>query len=152
MTARPANHSKRTTGQRLGAVTAAAALALGAAFLGAGGAQASSHREAPLTAGDPKIDNTDLYAFTSPDNPDTVTLLADWLPFEEPNGGPNFYPFQDGAHYDINIDNDGDAKANIVYRWTFTTDDDRGTNTFLYTNGPVASLDDENLPSSRRTR
>src|SRR4051812_2840664 len=115
MKARPVHHTKRMTGRRVGAVTTAAGLALGAAFFGASGAQASSHREAPLTAGDPKIDNTDVYAFVSPDKTDTVTLLANWIPFEEPNGGPNFYPWQDGAHYDLNIDNDGDAKADIVY-------------------------------------
>ncbi|GAB3277378.1 DUF4331 domain-containing protein [Kineosporia babensis] len=112
---------------------------------GVGPASASSHREAPLTAGDPKIDNTDLYAFVSPDKKDTVTLISNWLPFQEPNGGPNFFPFQDGAHYDINIDNDGDAVADLIYRWIFTTQDDRGTNTFLYANGPVTSLQDENL-------
>ena len=124
----------------------AVGLATGTAFAaGAGPASASSHREAPLTASDPKIDNTDVYAFVSPDKTDTVTLIANWIPFEEPNGGPNFYPFQDGAHYDINIDNDGDAVADLTYRWTFTTEDSRGTNTFLYANGPVTSLDDENL-------
>jgi hypothetical protein len=121
-------------------------LATGSAFAaGAGPAAASSHREAPLTASDPKIDNTDLYAFVSPDKTDTVTLIANWVPFEEPNGGPNFYPFQDGAHYDINIDNDGDAVADLTYRWTFSTQDSRGASTFLYANGPVTSLDDENL-------
>jgi Domain of unknown function (DUF4331) len=130
---------------RSAALVSASCLAVGAAFIGAGPAQASSHREAPLIAGDPKADNTDVYAFVSPDKSDTVTLLANWIPFEEPNGGPNFYPFEDGAHYDINIDNNGDAKADLTYRWTFTTVDSRGTDTFLYNNGPVTSLDDANL-------
>src|SRR5215218_7075176 len=62
-------------------------------LLGAGVSEASSHREAPLVGGDPRADNTDVYAFVSPDKSDTVTLLANWIPFEEPNGGPNFYPF-----------------------------------------------------------
>jgi hypothetical protein len=124
---------------------AAVSLAVGGSFIGAGSAQASSHREAPLTAGDAQIDNTDLYAFTSPDKPSTVTLIANWLPFQEPSGGPNFYPWQDGAHYDINIDNDGDAKADITYRWVFSTEDERSTSTFLYNDGPVSSLDDANL-------
>ncbi len=106
---------------------------------------ASSHREAPLIAGMPAVDNTDVYAFTSPDAQDTVTFIANWAPFSEPNGGPNFYPWAEGAHYDINIDSDGDAIPNITYRWIFNTDDRRGTDTFLYNNGPVETLDDENL-------
>src|SRR3954453_22203059 len=119
------------------AATTAAGAAVGAAFAGATPAQASSHREAPLIAGDPRADNTDVYAFVSPDAPDSVNLIANWIPFEEPNGGPNFYPFEDGSHYDINIDNNGDAKPDIIYRWTFKSVDARGTNTFLYNNGPV---------------
>jgi hypothetical protein len=110
-----------------------------------GVAQASSHREAPLTAADPAIDNTDVYAFSSPENPENVVFVANWIPFEEPNGGPNFYPFADEAEYLINVDNDGDARADVVYRWRFTTDDQRAGSTFLYNNGPVTSLDDENL-------
>ncbi|MGB7450072.1 MAG: DUF4331 domain-containing protein, partial [Ornithinimicrobium sp.] len=108
-------------------------------------ASASSHREAPLIADDPAHDNTDTYAFVSPDAPDTVTLVASWAPFSEPNGGPNFYPWEDGSWYDINIDSNGDATPDVTYRWTFSTDDQRGTNTFLYNNGPVESLNDENL-------
>jgi hypothetical protein len=108
-------------------------------------AGASSHREAPLISQDPAVDNTDVYAFSSPQNPDNVTLIANWFPLEEPNGGPNFYPWADDAEYLINIDNDGDAVADVIYRWRFTTDDRRGTDTFLYNNGPVTSLDDENL-------
>ncbi|MGH3870422.1 MAG: DUF4331 domain-containing protein [Pseudonocardiaceae bacterium] len=109
------------------------------------GANASSHREAPLIAGSPAVDNTDVYAFTSPDAPDTVTFIANWAPFSEPNGGPNFYPWAEGAHYDINIDSDGDAIPNITYRWIFSNVDRRGTNTFLYNNGPVETLNDDNL-------
>ncbi|MGH2805761.1 MAG: DUF4331 family protein, partial [Actinomycetota bacterium] len=55
--------------------------------------KASSHREAPLTAADPQVDQTDLYAFVSPDDPSSVTFVSNWIPFEEPAGGPNFYPF-----------------------------------------------------------
>ncbi|MCW2584134.1 MAG: hypothetical protein JWQ53_2924, partial [Klenkia sp.] len=108
-------------------------------------AGASSHREAPLIAADPAVDNTDVYAFSSPETPENVVLVANWIPFEEPNGGPNFYPWSDDAEYLINIDNDGDAVADLIYRWRFTTDDQRGGRTFLYNNGPVTSLDDENL-------
>ncbi len=110
-----------------------------------GPAFASSHREAPLISNDPAADNTDVYAFVSPDKPDTVTLIANWAPFSEPNGGPNFYPWATDAHYDINIDNNGDAKADLTYRWDFRTEDRRGNNTFLYNDGPVTSLDDPNL-------
>jgi hypothetical protein len=108
-------------------------------------AGASSHREAPLIAADPAVDNTDVYAFSSPENTDNVVFVANWIPFEEPNGGPNFYPWADDAQYLINIDNDGDAVADLIYRWRFTTEDARGQETFLYNNGPVTSLDDENL-------
>ncbi|MDQ7907868.1 DUF4331 domain-containing protein [Phytohabitans sp. ZYX-F-186] len=133
---------------RRGAAALAAMAVLGGAGLyglGPSGAVASSHREAPLIAADPAVDNTDLYAFVSPDRPDYVTFVANWIPFEEPNGGPNFYPFATDATYNINVDNDGDAKPDAVFRWKFKTQDKRGTGTFLYNNGPVTSLDDENL-------
>lgn len=106
---------------------------------------ASSHREAPLIAGDPRADNTDTYAFVSPDKPDTVTLLANWIPFQEPNGGPNFYPFAEDARYNILVDNVGDAKPHVQYTWTFKNNyrDDSGQ--FLYNTGPVKSLTDKNL-------
>ncbi len=118
--------------------------ASGAAGLGPIGASASSHREAPLISGAPQYDNTDVYAFVSPDKPDSVTLIANWIPFEEPAGGPNFYPFAKDARYNIKIDNDGDAKADIVYHWTFQ-DRYRSKDTFLYNTGQVTSLDDPDL-------
>ncbi len=105
---------------------------------------ASSHREAPFTAGEPRADNTDVYAFTSPDDQNSVTMIGNWIPFQEPNGGPNFYPFQDGINYDINIDNDGDAVADLTYRWVFSSTY-RNPNTFLYNTGPVTTLDDPDL-------
>ena len=80
---------------------------------------ASSHREAPLVSADPQVDGTDLYAFVSPDKPGMVTIISNWLPFEEPGGGPNFYTFAPGAEYDINIDNNGDAQADITYEFEF---------------------------------
>jgi hypothetical protein len=127
----------------LGVVAALAAAAC-VASLAPAVSQASSHREAPLVAGEPQLDNTDVYAFVSPDAPNTVTMIANWVPFEEPNGGPNFYPFATDAAYDINIDNDGDARADLIYRWTFT-DNYRSRNTFLYNTGVVTSLDDPDL-------
>ena len=120
--------------------------------LAPGGAKASSHREAPHIAGLPQYDTTDVYAFVSPDAPDTVTLIADWIPFEDPAGGPNFYPFATDALYELHIDNDGDARADITFRYDFENartpkprDSFTGKGTFLYNNGPVESLDDENL-------
>jgi hypothetical protein len=116
----------------------------GLAGLAPSGAVASSHREAPLISGQPQYDNTDVYAFVSPDDPTRVTLIANWIPFEEPAGGPNFYPFATDARYDIKVDNDGDAKPDITFRWTFENHY-RSGNTFLYNTGPVTSLDDPDL-------
>ncbi|MDF5752663.1 DUF4331 domain-containing protein [Spongiactinospora sp. TRM90649] len=111
---------------------------------------ASSHREAPMIAGDPRNDNTDVYAFVSPDKADTVTLVANWIPFQDPQGGPNFYTWDTNSRYNIKIDNDGDAKPDITYQWTFRDNDRRGNTTFLYNNGPVTSLDDPNLLYKQR--
>ncbi|WP_196788601.1 DUF4331 domain-containing protein [Motilibacter rhizosphaerae] len=107
-------------------------------------ASASSHREAPLISGMPKDDATDVYAFRSPDAPDTLTILGNFIPFEDPAGGPNFYPFDDDALYNINIDNDGDGKADIVYQFEFSSSY-QNPGTFLYNTGPVTSLTDPDL-------
>ena len=106
--------------------------------------QASSHREAPLIAMDPTADNTDVYAFVSPDEPDKVTLISNFIPFQAPNGGPNFYPFDPNVVYAIHIDNNGDAVEDITYEWRFTTEV-RNPATFLYNTGPVTTLDSPNL-------
>ncbi|MFJ4680429.1 DUF4331 domain-containing protein [Kitasatospora sp. NPDC088783] len=127
----------------LGVLALAAAGALVGLAPGVG--HASSHREAPLISGDPRADNTDVYAFVSPDKPDTVTLVANWIPFEEPNGGPNFYPFADDAHYTIKIDSDGDGKPDTTYTWAFASHYRDDANQFLYNTGVVKSLDDPNL-------
>ena len=104
----------------------------------------SSHREAPLISEDPLADNTDVYAFVSPDEPDTVTLIANWIPLEEPAGGPNFFKFGDDVRYEINIDNNGNAIDNIIYEFRFKTEV-QNRNTFLYNDGPITSLDDANF-------
>ena len=137
--------TKRT--RRRGAAFAALGLALaaGVAGLGPTGASASSHREAPSIAKDQFVDNTDVYGFASPDRPGYVTFMANFSPFEEPNGGPNFYPFATDAAYNIKIDNNGDAKPDVVFRWRFHNIDKRGGSTFLYNNGPVTSIADQNL-------
>jgi len=82
---------------------------------------ASSHREAPLIANDPLADNTDLYAFRSPDNPNTVTLIANYVPAAFAAGGPNYYTFGENIRYEIHIDNDATKPGDeIIYRFTFT--------------------------------
>ncbi|MCU1677589.1 MAG: hypothetical protein JWM93_2347 [Frankiales bacterium] len=113
--------------------------------LGAGTSYASSHREAPLISGDPRLDNTDVYAFVSPDKSDTVTIVANWIPMEEPNGGPNYYPFAEKAHYDVRIDNDGDGTRDIVYTWMFTNHVRHAADHFLYNTGVVDSVRDTSL-------
>lgn len=128
----------------LAAAFAVAVTGAGLTTLGPANSLASSHREAPLVSGEPRLDNTDTYAFVSPDAPDTVTLVANWIPLEEPNGGPNFYAWATEVAHDINIDSDGDARPDIIYRWTFE-DRYRNKNTFLYNTGPVTSLDDPDL-------
>jgi Domain of unknown function (DUF4331) len=105
--------------------------------------KASSHREAPLISQDPQADTTDVYAFVSPDRPDTVTLITSWIPFEHPAGGPNFYRFGDNVLYEIKIDNTGDAVEDITYQFRFTSQT-RNPNTFLYNTGPIKTLDDPN--------
>jgi hypothetical protein len=92
-----------------------------AATLGPGASRASSHREAPLISEDPSADLTDLYAFRSPDKPNTVTLLANVIPGEDPAAGPNWYTFSPGARYLIKVDTDGDVKPNVIYRFQFQT-------------------------------
>jgi hypothetical protein len=112
--------------------------------LGAPPTGASSHREAPLISQDPVADATDLYAFVSPDNPDTVTLIANYYPMEDPAGFPNFYRFGDDVVYRINIDNNGDAVEDIFYQWDFDTEI-VNPNSFLYNSGPIDALDSPNL-------
>jgi hypothetical protein len=124
---------------RLASLIGIAAMLFALTALGGG---ASSHREAPLISQDPAADNTDIYLFRSPDRPDTVTLIANFYPFQAPYGGPNFYRFADDVMYMLNIDNDGDAVQDIQYRFRFRTQL-RNPNTFLYNTGPITSLDDQ---------
>lgn len=102
----------------------------------------SSHREAPEISKDPVADSTDLYAFVSPDAPDTVTLISNYIP-ENPAGGPNFYEFGDDVLYEIHIDNSGDAVPDITYQFQFTNEI-RNPETFLYNTGPINALDSPN--------
>jgi hypothetical protein len=132
-------------------IAVAAALAFGALALmmiltrapGPSAAKASSHAEAPLISQDPRADNTDLYAFVSPDDTSTVTIIANYIPLEAPASGPNFYSFDDSALYQIGIDQNGDGHADIGYQFRFHTQT-RNKDTFLYNTGPITSLDSPN--------
>ena len=99
----------------------------------------SSHREAPEISKDPVADSTDLYAFMSPDVAGTVTLIANYIPLESPDGGPNFYEFGDGVLYEIHIDNTGNGTPDISYQFRFTTVNNIPTS-FLYNDGPITAL------------
>jgi len=101
----------------------------------------SSHREAPEISKDPVADSTDLYAFVSPDDPSTVTLIANYVPLQLPAGGPNFFEFGDDVLYEINIDTEGNAEPDITYQFRFTTIVE-DPETFLYNTGPITSLHD----------
>jgi hypothetical protein len=120
------------------AVVVATALAKGQ---GPEKAAASSHREALAISEDPAADNTDVYAFRTTDAPNHVTFVANYVPLEEPAGGPNFNGFGENVLYSINIDNDGDSKEDISYQLKFKTKINN-PNTFLYNTGPIDSLTD----------
>jgi hypothetical protein len=104
----------------------------------------SSHREAPLTSMDPTGDDTDVYAFVAPDKTDSLTLVANWIPFEDPAGGPNFYRFDDRASYYLNVDNTGDGAVDLRYRFKFRTKV-LNPDSFLYALPGVASITDPKL-------
>jgi hypothetical protein len=123
-----------------GALVAALAAVAVVVAVGAG----SSHREAPLTSLDPTGDDTDVYAFTAKDAPGALTVVANWIPFEDPAGGPNFYRFDDRAHYYINVDNTGDGAWDVRYLFTFHTKIGN-KDTFLYALPGVSSITDPKL-------
>src|SRR4029079_2416861 len=125
-------------------VVSAAAAAVAVALVSGPGpdaSRASSHREAPLISNDPAADNTDLYAFVSPDAPKPVTIVANSIPLEHPAGGPNFASFGDDVRYEIKVDNNGDGEEDVTYRFRFKTITGN-PNTFLYNTGPIDTLSD----------
>ena len=79
----------------------------------------SSHREAPEISKDPVADGTDVYAFVSPDAPTTVTLIANFIPLQKPDGGPNFYEFGDDVLYEIHVSNDGQPDPDVTFQFRF---------------------------------
>ena len=123
----------------------AAAMLIGSSLISASqDTQASSHREAPLISRDPSADNTDTYAFISPDRPDALTVIGSWIPGQLPQAGPYYYGFADDVVYELHVDNVGDAKSHITYRFTFETTIANNA-TFLYNVGAIESLDDPDL-------
>lgn len=133
---------------------AALLLTMATAGLRPGAADASSHREAPLIAEDPAADNTDLWAFTSPENDGTVTIIAGYIGLEEPGGGPNWMNFSDDVLYEIKVDNNGDGNANdVVYQFRFSTTTNNAlasgaAGTFFYNVGPITSLPTPAMPGA----
>lgn len=104
-------------------------------------AEASSHREAPLISQDPLADNTDVYAFVSPDRPNSVTILANFIPDQNPAGGPNFFKFDDAVLYQIRFDNNGDGLLDLAIQFRFRTVVGNG-DTFLYNTNTIDNLAD----------
>ena len=96
--------------------------------------EASSHREAPIISNDPLADNTDLYAFRSPDDTNTVTIIANYIPFEQPHGGPNYYSFGENVRYEIHVKNKVTntpvQSDDITYRFTFKQKNEDSTTFF----------------------
>ena len=122
-----------------------AAVALVTAMLAPLSVRASSHREAPLISRDPTADNTDLYAFRSPDGPNSVTIVANYIPLEEPAGGPNFNAFDDNVLYEVKVDNTGDARDDVTYQFRFKTtyaDSDLFGPSFLFNDFTIDSVND----------
>ena len=125
----------------LGAATAAA---LAASSLAVTGVLGSSHREAPKILADPTADNTDVYAFTAPDAPHSLTVVANWIPMEEPAGGPYFGKLDPRARYYVKIDNTGDGREDVAYRWKFKQRF-RNPESFLDAAPTVDSVDDPDI-------
>jgi hypothetical protein len=139
---RPMLTTARTRSRSHRGRTAAALGLAGATLLATvSGATASSHREAPLIMEDPLADNTDVYAFVSPDKPTHVTLIANYVPTEDPAAGPNYHRFAEDVLYAIHVDNNGDAVEDVTYEWRFRNDI-QNKNTFLYATGQIESLTD----------
>jgi Domain of unknown function (DUF4331) len=118
--------------------------ALTAAALAATVGFGSSHREAPGILKDPTADNTDVWAFTAPDAPGSLTVVANWIPLADPAGGPNFYPLDPHARYYVKVDNTGDGYEDVAYRWQFKTRY-RNPDSFLYAAPQVTSVKDPDL-------
>lgn len=138
------------------AANAAAAWACGLALsVVASAAFASSHREAPFIAGQAQVDATDFYMFRSYEagRQDFVTILANYQPFQDPQGGPNFYMFNPNALYEIHIDNNGDAVEDLTFQFRFKNTSKAGALTVggkavkipLINSGPISGVNPATL-------
>jgi hypothetical protein len=123
---------------------AATVAALAAGTLAVSSGTGSSHREAPGILGDPTADNTDLYAYTAQDAPGSLTIVSNWIPFEDPSGGPYFGKLDPKARYYVKIDNTGDGREDVAYRWQFKQKF-RNPKSFLYAAPTVDSVDDPDI-------
>jgi hypothetical protein len=130
--------------RRTHALGAALMAALLAAVMVAAGVFGSSHREAPEILTDPTADNTDVYAFTAKDAPSSLTVVANWIPLEEPAGGPYYGKLDPKARYYVKIDNTGDGREDVAYRWKFHSKF-RNPNSFLYAAPTVTSVNDPDI-------
>jgi uncharacterized protein DUF4331 len=137
--------SRRLTGVRF--LTLLAALAAGAIAVSL--SFGSSHREAPGTMLDPSADDTDVYGFVANDAPNSLTLVGNWIPFEDPAGGPNFYRFDDRASYYLNVDNTGDGRYDVRYKFKFRTVY-RNKNSGIYALPGVSGIGDPKLQVIQR--
>jgi hypothetical protein len=130
--------------RKLHAIAAASVVAAAASAAPVSGVLGSSHREAPQIMLDPSADNTDVYAFTAPDAPGSLTIVANWIPLQDPAGGPNFGKLDPKARYHVKIDNTGDGVEDVGYHWRFTSRF-RNPESFLAYVPPVRSIDDPNI-------
>jgi Domain of unknown function (DUF4331) len=130
--------------RRSALVGAASVAALAAGALAVSSGTGSSHREAPGILGDPTADNTDLYAYTAQDAPGSLTIVSNWIPFEDPSGGPYFGKLDPKARYYVKIDNTGDGREDVAYRWQFKSKF-RNPNSFLYAAPTVDSVNDPDI-------
>ena len=130
--------------RRSNAIGAASAAALVAGSFAVTAVIGSSHREAPKNLTDPTADNTDVYAFTAKDAPGSLTVVANWIPFEEPAGGPYFGKLDPEARYYVKIDNTGDGREDVAYRWQFRQRF-RNPESFLYAAPTLTSVDDRDI-------
>jgi Domain of unknown function (DUF4331) len=112
----------------------------------AGAAMASSHREAPGITNTPKVDGTDFYMFNSPQSPGNVALIANYLPLQDPYGGPNYFSLDPNALYEIHVDNDGDGNEDLTFQFRFKNVVADGGNGISLNVGPAGSTKKVAIP------
>lgn len=138
MNTKPRKHLLARLGLALAVLATPLLLTTTSLVVDQGNVNASSHREAPLISQDQYADNTDTYVFVSPANPDNLVLVGSWIPFEGPEGGPNYFEWGNGVLYSIHVDNNGDAKADYTYTLSSKVEVQNPL-TFLYNTGPIGN-------------